>query len=488
MATPDILVAAEPAALRRIHDRRAPRSLTPPAFTYETQSINRVAWRSAIVRRALVVADLVAAALALLVVVTTGGEHLQLAALAAAPLVVVPAKLGGLYDRDEVVVRKSTIDELQQLCRLAALAAMLMWLVTGSLDRSDVVVLFASLLALVFVARSAARAIVVRRLAPERCLLVGDWDMVPRVAQALGRSNAELVGYLPLVERRNRATGEPGPCAALTQMAEGRGVDRVIIAPGVHADSDATLDVITRAKAMGAHVSILPRMFEVVGSSVQFDHVDGLVMLGVRRFGLTRSSAFIKRSVDVAGALVALAVAAPIMVLAAVAIRLESPGPILFRQKRVGRNGTLITILKFRTMFDGADQLRDELRSLSNAGDGLFKVRDDPRVTRVGRLLRRTSLDELPQFINVLRGEMSLVGPRPLVIDEDARIAGYHRRRLHLTPGLTGPWQVLGSGDTRVPLRDMVTIDYLYAANWTLWSDLKVLLRTVAHVVRARGV
>jgi lipopolysaccharide/colanic/teichoic acid biosynthesis glycosyltransferase len=148
----------------------------------------------------------------------------------------------------------------------------------------------------------------------------------------------------------------------------------------------------------------------------------------------------------------------------------------------------MFTMLKFRTMFDGSDQLREELRALSNAGDGMFKVRDDPRVTRVGRLLRRTSLDELPQLVNVLRGEMSLVGPRPLIAEEDARIAGWHRRRLCLKPGLTGPWQVLGSGDSRVPLRDMVTIDYLYAANWTPWSDVKVLLRTVGHVLRGRGV
>ena len=487
-ATHPTLAPPRTAPRRRADDRRGHLALAAPAFTYEARSINRVAWRSAVMRRSLIGADLLAALLALLTVLVVCGEHLTLAALAAAPLVVVPAKLSGLYDRDEVVVRKSTIDELQQLCGLAAVSSVLMWLVTGSLHRSDVVVLFASLLALVFVARTAARAVVTRRLAPERCLLVGDWDVVPRIAEALGRSNAELVGYLPLVDRRDSAAGQPGPCAVLTHMAEERGVDRVIIAPGTDADSDATLDVITRAKALGAQVSILPRLFEVVGSSVQFDHVDGLVMLGVRRFGLTRSSAFVKRAVDVAGAVVALALAAPVMLVAALAIRLESPGPIFFRQQRVGRNGALFTMVKFRTMFDGADQLRDELRALSNAGDGMFKVRDDPRVTKVGRFLRRTSLDELPQFLNVLRGEMSLVGPRPLVIDEDARIVGYHRRRLHLTPGLTGPWQVLGSGDSRVPLRDMVTIDYLYAANWTIWSDIKVLLRTVGHVLRAKGV
>ena len=116
----------------------------------------------------------------------------------------------------------------------------------------------------------------------------------------------------------------------------------------------------------------------------------------------------------------------------------------------------------------------------------MFKLADDPRITRVGRLLRKTSLDELPQFFNVLLGDMSLVGPRPLVVDEDELVQGWHRRRLHLVPGMTGPWQVLGS--TRVPLQEMVKIDYLYIANWSLWGDVKILVRTVAHVLRREGV
>ena len=120
-----------------------------------------------------------------------------------------------------------------------------------------------------------------------------------------------------------------------------------------------------------------------------------------------------------------------------------------------------------------------------NEADGFFKIADDPRVTRVGRWLRRTSLDELPQLINVLRGEMSLVGPRPLVDEEDARIEGWFRRRLDVTPGMTGAWQVLGS--SRIPLRDMVTIDYLYGANWSLWLDVKILLRTIPHMLSRRG-
>jgi lipopolysaccharide/colanic/teichoic acid biosynthesis glycosyltransferase len=208
-------------------------------------------------------------------------------------------------------------------------------------------------------------------------------------------------------------------------------------------------------------------------------------MLGVHRFGLSRSSRLVKRATDVAGALLALFMVAPIMGIFALLIKLDSPGPVFFRQLRVGRNGQPFEMIKFRSMRPGADEEKAELERLNQAGDGMFKVSADPRITRVGRLLRRYSLDELPQLLNVLHGEMSLVGPRPLVLDEDKRIEGWHRRRLHLTPGMTGPWQVLG--DTRVPLRDMVGIDYLYAANWSLWTDAKVLARTVGHVLAGRG-
>jgi lipopolysaccharide/colanic/teichoic acid biosynthesis glycosyltransferase len=142
-------------------------------------------------------------------------------------------------------------------------------------------------------------------------------------------------------------------------------------------------------------------------------------------------------------------------------------------------------MIKFRSMVDGAEQVREQLEDL-NESNGLFKLTRDPRVTRVGRLLRGRSLDELPQLINVLRGEMSLVGPRPLVLDEDALVEGWHRNRLLLTPGMTGPWQVLSP--PRPPLAEMVKVDYLYAVNWSLWNDVKILLRTLRHIVGRRGV
>ena len=165
-------------------------------------------------------------------------------------------------------------------------------------------------------------------------------------------------------------------------------------------------------------------------------------------------------------------------------IKLDSPGPVLFRQVRTGRDGTRFEILKFRTMVDGADSQKAELTS-RNEAIGLFKIADDPRVTKVGRLLRKTSLDELPQLWNVIRGDMSLVGPRPLIVDEDAKVVGWFRHRLQLQPGMTGPWQVLGSA--RVPLDDMIRIDYLYVANWSLWGDIKILFRRFRTYSRGAG-
>jgi lipopolysaccharide/colanic/teichoic acid biosynthesis glycosyltransferase len=160
---------------------------------------------------------------------------------------------------------------------------------------------------------------------------------------------------------------------------------------------------------------------------------------------------------------------------AIVLVRLESPGHPIYRQRRVGRDGEPFELYKLRTMVSGAEQL----------GLGMAVDEGDDRITRVGAWLRRMSIDELPNLLNIWRGEMSLVGPRPLVVDEDAQVLGLDRQRLHLTPGMTGPWQVL---DMRVPMGEMVGLDYLYVANWSLWLDFKLLVRTGRHVVRGGNI
>jgi lipopolysaccharide/colanic/teichoic acid biosynthesis glycosyltransferase len=194
----------------------------------------------------------------------------------------------------------------------------------------------------------------------------------------------------------------------------------------------------------------------------------------------------VKRTVDLVGSLVLLALLSPFLLVIASLIKADSPGPVVFRQRRIGRDGAPFSMIKFRTMVDGADSHKPALLHLNEAGDGLFKINGDPRVTRIGRWLRATSLDELPQLIHVVTGQMSLVGPRPLVPEEDALIQGQHRRRLSMRPGMTGVWQVAGASS--IPLNQMVELDRDYVENWSLWLDCKLLLQTAAHVVLRRGI
>ena len=257
----------------------------------------------------------------------------------------------------------------------------------------------------------------------------------------------------------------------------------MIIAPG-KIDLDDLLPSMFELEALGVKTSLVPDAMEVVGFAGDFEDFGGLPILGVREFGLSRSSLRLKRGFDLLVGIVLAALSAPLMLVLAVAVRLSSPGPVLFRQPRVGRGGKTFQMLKFRTMVDGAHAIREDLSEL-NETVGIFKIGNDPRITRVGRLLRASSLDELPQLINVVIGEMSLVGPRPLIPEEDAVVEGWARHRLDLRPGMTGHWQVLGS--TRLPLQEMVKIDYLYIVNWSLWTDIRAMLSTLPHVVGRRG-
>ena len=457
--------------------------------------------RDALYRRSLIAADVLAAAGALpFAIVAVGGGALRIGLVAAIPVVILLGKLLGLYDRDENVFHKSTLDEAPKHFQLALTYTLVVWfmapwLIDGTFTRSAGAALAASSFALTWVARSLARAFA-RRVGPlERVLIIGRSGTRMRLAGKLtsAQPGTEVVGYLPLEDERrshSRWNGHDRRRRSLTmedlpELARQLDVHRVIIIPG-DANSDTMIDAISRSKASGVKVSILPRLFEVVGSSVEFDDIEGVTVLGVRRFGLSRSSEAVKRGMDFTVAAVGLLFLAPVLAAIAIAIKLDSRGPVFYRQPRIGKRGRPFQMVKFRSMIEGADALQEALREHSIAGDGLFKMLDDPRITRIGRLLRKSSLDELPQLFNVLRGEMSLVGPRPLVPAEDNRIDGRFRRRLRLVPGMTGPWQILGP--MRVPLTEMVGIDYLYGANWSLWADIKILLRTIAHVLHRRGV
>ncbi len=445
--------------------------------------------REALHRRLLGVADMGATALALVVVLNLLGDgRAALAALIGTPLVVVLFKIAGLYDRDDLRLVHSTLDEaplLLQLTGLSALGVTILQpiMVDGSLGGAQIAALWLGSFVAIMGGRMLARWLAGRISPTERCLVIGEPELAERVRERLGasRARAVVVASLPLVGEDVEALDSPESVRSVVSELR---VHRLILAPTTADSSDMT-KLIRIAKAVGVHVSILPRMFEAVGTAVEFDDVGGMTMLGVRRFGLLRSSRLLKRAFDLVAGSLALLLAGPLLAVIALAIRLDSNGPVFFRQPRVGRDGGHFRIFKFRSMVNDADEQKDLLRPLNEVGDGLFKISEDPRVTGVGSFLRRTSLDELPQLFNVLRGEMSLVGPRPLVIDEDALVLGLDRSRLHLTPGMTGPWQVLG---TRVPMQEMVGIDYLYVANWSLWLDLKLLLRTVRHVARRGNV
>jgi lipopolysaccharide/colanic/teichoic acid biosynthesis glycosyltransferase len=192
-----------------------------------------------------------------------------------------------------------------------------------------------------------------------------------------------------------------------------------------------------------------------------------------------------KRGLDLVGGALALILLSPFLLAIALLIKIDSPGPVLFRQRRVGRNGEVFEMRKFRTMIRDADARKLSLLHMNEAAEGLFKIREDPRITRVGRILRTTSLDELPQLLHVITGRMSLVGPRPLVPEEDARIQGRHRHRLQMRPGMTGPWQVAGA--SQIPIAEMVELDYEYLSDWSIGRDVKLLVGTVPHVIMRRG-
>ena len=460
----------------------------------DEQRRERIRRRDAVHRRALAVADALAVALTLVVATAVMGEDTLTPSIAGALIgVILLMKIAGLYDRDEHMLHKTTLDEIPALFQVATLSALLLWLAGdliahGQLGRRQIFGIWMLLFVLLVIGRALARYIA-RRLTPtERCLVLGD-DEAAELFRGKLRINpsvgATCVGSVPL-ELAANGGGNLSPLVPpdLGRILARQQVDRIIVAPG-QIDSDALMHFVHEVRRASVAVSVLPATPPVPGSSSEVDQLHGLTLLGIHHFQMGRSSLFLKRGFDLVASSVLLLLLSPLLLAIALAIRLDTRGPILYRQRRVGRDGIPFEILKFRSMVTGAHQMVDALAADSDGNGILFKKKNDPRVTSVGRFIRRYSLDELPQLLNVVRGDMSLVGPRPPLPTEVERYGFDMHRRFLVKPGLTGLWQVSGRSD--LSWDDSVRIDVRYVENWSLMFDFMILWKTVGAVLRGSG-
>jgi exopolysaccharide biosynthesis polyprenyl glycosylphosphotransferase len=315
-----------------------------------------------------------------------------------------------------------------------------------------------------------------------RILAVGTGQVADRLAARLGRcADTVLVGAVD-----DTPMGEHpvlGGLDDLPRLCQEHAIDRIVVAFTITPDSD----LLERLRQLGGHVpiSVIPRLFELHSWRSEVEELHGMPLLHVPPATLGAGARVAKRVLDLTVALTVLLVGLPFGLLFAAAIKLDSPGPVLFRQNRMGRAGREFTIFKFRTMSNDAWEKRAAVAGRNEVDGPLFKMARDPRVTRIGRLLRRTSIDELPQLLNVVLGEMSLVGPRPLPTEESRRLDGAALARFDVAPGLTGLWQVSGRSD--LTYADLQHLDSVYVRSWSLLWDLRIILATPRSVFGGRG-
>jgi exopolysaccharide biosynthesis polyprenyl glycosylphosphotransferase len=276
-----------------------------------------------------------------------------------------------------------------------------------------------------------------------------------------------------------------GSVERVADIASRIGADTIVVASRPENDSSFVRELSWQLEGTAANLVLSNQLTDVVGPRISFRPVEGLPMLQIRIPSYEGGYYLLKRGLDISVAALALACIGVITPLLALVIKLDSPGPVFFAQQRVGRDGRLFTMYKFRTMVVDAEQRLTELQQQNEGAGLLFKMRQDPRVTRVGAVLRKLSIDELPQFWNVLRGEMSVVGPRPPLPDEVTAYDGRIVRRLYVKPGITGPWQVSGRSD--LSWDESVRLDLSYVENWSLMSDLQIMWRTARVMVQREG-
>ncbi|HWF55696.1 MAG TPA: sugar transferase [Solirubrobacteraceae bacterium] len=320
-----------------------------------------------------------------------------------------------------------------------------------------------------------------------RALLVGSGKHIDEVAHALsGRTHTpvDFVGYISLTSRSPNGLRSLGSLADLTEILIAERVQEVIIAdhdfPQEHA-----VDVVDRCHQRGVTVHVAPSTMEILINRAEFVPGQSVPLFTLRPPVFQGIDFAVKRCFDLAVSTVGLIFLTPILATIALAIKLSSRGPVIYRSMRPGMGCQPFYCFKFRTMRQGAEDAQDELERFNEKNGALFKIRDDPRMTRVGRLLRRFSIDELPQLVNVLRGEMSLVGPRPLPLRDFELLEEWHKKRYHVLPGITGLWQV--SGRSELDFDDLVRLDFVYLERWSIGLDLLILMKTIPAVLSRRG-
>ncbi len=323
-----------------------------------------------------------------------------------------------------------------------------------------------------------------------RLLLVGAGDVGRAIMQSLVAQPGlgyDVVGFVDDDREKLQDIGRfkaLGATADIPRLVSELAVDEVIITlPWL--SHGKVLVIMSHCQKRGVQVKVVPDLFQISMNQVDIDELNGIPLIGLREPSLQVTSQLVKRGIDILVSLTSLIVLSPVVAATALAFVIDSPGPVIFSQIRLGQGGRTFTLYKFRSMRTGADEEKDRLRQVTETNGVTFKLKVDPRRTRVGRLIRRTSLDELPQFYNVLRGEMSLVGPRPAIPSEVEHYEDWHRKRMLVKPGLTGLWQVMGRSE--LPFEEMVMLDVFYIENWSLPMDLKILLRTVPSVLSGRG-
>ena len=467
-----------------IDETRVRAATTPWREVRAAMRLDRLrARRDPLLRRMIGIADVGTAVVAASVLAGTVDASATAAAVALVVVLwIVVAKLHGLYDRDHRALRHLTVDELPALASCSLLTVVVASAVLDVAGVQAVEIgpaLWAAAVAFVAagVLRAFARGVFRSLVPPERTLIVGSGplaDAARRKFELFPDIHVDVVGEQAL----------SGPHDLSHVLSTMPSLDRIVVAAQT-IDEALIAQLVSACRRERVKLSVIPPARGMFGTAVQLNHIADLPVVEYNTWDISRSTVLLKRIVDIAVSAVALAALAPLLVLLALAVKLDSPGPVLYVQKRAGVGGRAFALIKFRTMVSDAERLLDELVRFDDLAEPVFKVAGDPRVTRVGRFLRRWSLDELPQLFNVLRGDMSLVGPRPEQVELVRRYAPQHLFRLSVKPGLTGPMQVYGRG--ALSFDERLAVEREYVENLSLARDLRILWLTLGAVASGRG-